>query len=34
MHHLWFKIDKYIFQAETFQILEFYVKSSLIQPNF
>jgi hypothetical protein len=34
MHHLQFKIDRYIFQAQTFQILEFYVKLSFIQTNF
>jgi hypothetical protein len=34
MHDLQFKIDKYNFQARTFQILEFYVKLSPIQTNF
>jgi hypothetical protein len=34
MHHLQFRIDKYIFQVETLQILEFYVKLSFIQTNF
>jgi len=30
MHHLQFKIDKSIFQAQTLQILEFNVKLSFI----
>jgi hypothetical protein len=34
MHDLWFIIDKYIFQAQTFQILEFYVKLSPLQTKF
>jgi hypothetical protein len=34
MHHLQFIIDRYMFQAQTLQILKFYVKLSLIQTNF
>jgi hypothetical protein len=30
MHHVQFKIDRYIFQIQTLQILEFYVKLSFI----
>jgi hypothetical protein len=34
MYDLQFRIDKYIFQIQTLQILEFYVKLSPIQINF
>jgi hypothetical protein len=34
MCHLRFKIDKYIFQAQRFKILELYVKLSFIYTNF
>jgi len=34
MHDLWFKIDKYIFQAWTLQILELYFKLSPLQTKF
>jgi hypothetical protein len=34
MHDLQFKINRYIFQAWTFQILEFYVKLSPFQTKF
>jgi hypothetical protein len=34
MHHLRIRIDRFIFQAETLQILEVYVIFSLIQTNF
>jgi hypothetical protein len=34
MHHLQFKIDRYIFQAQTLQILEVYVKLSSFKPTF
>jgi hypothetical protein len=30
MHHVQFKIDRYIFQIQTLQILEFYIKLSFI----
>jgi hypothetical protein len=30
MHHLQFKINKYILQIQTLQILEFYVELSFI----
>jgi hypothetical protein len=32
IHHLQFRIDRHIFQAQTLQILEFYVKSSHDRP--
>jgi hypothetical protein len=34
MHHLEFRIDGFISQAQTLQILEFYVKLSLILNQF
>jgi hypothetical protein len=34
MHHLQFRIDRYIFQAQAFQTLEFYIKLSPIEPTF
>jgi hypothetical protein len=34
MHHLQFGIDRYNFQVQPFQILEFYVELSFIQTNF
>jgi hypothetical protein len=34
MHDIQFKIDRYIFQAQTLQILELYVKLSPFQTKF
>jgi hypothetical protein len=34
MHDLQFRIDRYIFQTQALQILEFYIKFSTLQTKF